>query len=188
MRPYFFCEGAAQRINKHYLRMQGRIQDFFRRGALVSCSTSTLTNKPHCFFLQNTSCIRKPQVISGGGGAHPLHPPPRSAPGMRWINPISVIIASSDIIEESLFDNNSKCEDCECTVVKVFLTVTKRCRRCRAMNIPSFERKKAKKNLRGKGGRKVNPRTYKGEGESQPPWRFSKVFPRRSNISPWRFQ
>jgi len=40
------------------------------------------TNKPHSFFfLQNTSCIRKPQVISGGvGGAHPLHPPPRSAP------------------------------------------------------------------------------------------------------------
>ena len=34
--------------------------------------------------LQNTSCIRKPQVIScgGRGGAHPLHPPPRSAPGL----------------------------------------------------------------------------------------------------------
>ena len=26
-----------------------------------------------------TVLIRKPQVISGGGGAHPLHPPPRSA-------------------------------------------------------------------------------------------------------------
>ena len=38
------------------------------------------TNKPHSFFfLQNTSCIRKPQVISG---AHPLHPPPRSAAGI----------------------------------------------------------------------------------------------------------
>ena len=59
---------------------QGRIQDFFRRG----CTRLLLyfnTNKPHiCFFLQNTSCIRKPQVILGGGGAHPLHPPPRSAP------------------------------------------------------------------------------------------------------------
>ena len=75
----------------------------------------------------------------------------------------------SEFIEESLFDNNSKCEDCECTVVRVFLTVTKRCRRCRAMNIPSFGRKKAKKNLRGKGGRKVNPRTYKGGGEASPP-------------------
>ena len=29
--------------------------------------------------MQNTSCIRKPQVISEGG-AHPLHPLPRSAP------------------------------------------------------------------------------------------------------------
>ena len=40
------------------------------------------TNKPHSFFfVQNTSCIRKPQVISGGeGSGHPLHPPPRSAP------------------------------------------------------------------------------------------------------------
>ena len=32
------------------------------------------------FFRQNTSCIRKPQVISGGGGVHPSHPPPRSTP------------------------------------------------------------------------------------------------------------
>ena len=43
----------------------GRIQDFFRRG----CTRLLLyfnTNKPHSFFLQNTSCIRKPQVISGG--------------------------------------------------------------------------------------------------------------------------
>ena len=40
------------------------------------------TNKPQSFFLQNTSCIRKPQVISGGGGGGvrtsctlPLDPP-----------------------------------------------------------------------------------------------------------------
>ena len=47
--------------------------------ALVSCSTSTPINQI-VFFLQNNSCSRKPQVISGrGGGAHPLHPPPRSA-------------------------------------------------------------------------------------------------------------
>ena len=34
----------------------------------------------------NTSCIRKPQVMSARG-AHPLHPPPRSAPvqiSERW--------------------------------------------------------------------------------------------------------
>ena len=35
-------------------------------GALVSFSTSTLINHIVFFFLQNTSCIRKPQVISGG--------------------------------------------------------------------------------------------------------------------------
>ena len=60
--------------------VRGGSRIFFRRG----CTRLLLyfnTNKPHSFFFsQNTSCIRKPQVISGGGGAHPLHPPPRSAP------------------------------------------------------------------------------------------------------------
>ena len=59
---------------------QGRIQDFFSGGgALVSCSTSTPINHI-VFFLQNTSCIRKLQVISRGGGVRtpctlPLDPP-----------------------------------------------------------------------------------------------------------------
>ena len=57
---------------------------FLGGGALVSCSTSTPIN--HIFFWQNTSCIRKPQVISGGEGAHPLHPPTRSAPGFVTLN------------------------------------------------------------------------------------------------------
>ena len=56
---------------------------FFLGGcALVSYSTSTPINHI-VFFLQNTSCIKKPQVNSvvvGGGGLHPLHPPPRSVP------------------------------------------------------------------------------------------------------------
>ena len=51
-------------------------------GALVSCSTSAPINHI-LFFLQNTSCIRKPQVISWGGGGGgvgtpctlPLDPP-----------------------------------------------------------------------------------------------------------------
>ena len=59
---------------------KGGSRMFFRRG----CTRLLLyfsTNKPHSFFfLQNTSCIRKPQVISGRGGVHPLHPPLRSAP------------------------------------------------------------------------------------------------------------
>ena len=40
---------------------------FLGGGALVSRSTSTPINHI-VFFLQSTSCIRKPQVISGGGG------------------------------------------------------------------------------------------------------------------------
>ena len=43
---------------------------FLGGGALVSCSTSTPINHI-VFFRQNTSCIRKSQVISMGG-AHPL--------------------------------------------------------------------------------------------------------------------
>ena len=57
---------------------------FLGGGAFVSCSTSTtstpINHVAFFFFLQNTSCIRKLQVISGRGGAHPLQPPPRSAP------------------------------------------------------------------------------------------------------------
>ena len=51
---------------------------FLEGGALVSCSTSTPINHI-VFFLHNTSCIRKPQVISGGGVRTPctlpLDPP-----------------------------------------------------------------------------------------------------------------
>ena len=47
---------------------------FLGGGALVCCSTSTPINHMVFLFLQNTSCIRKRQVISGGGGVHPLHP------------------------------------------------------------------------------------------------------------------
>ena len=58
---------------------------FLGGGALVSCSTSKPINHIVFFFLQNASCIRKPQVISrGGGGAHPLHPPSRSAPRLDY--------------------------------------------------------------------------------------------------------
>ena len=57
---------------------------FLGGGALVSCSTSTPIN--HIVFLQNTSCIRKPQVISGvgGGGEHPLPPPPLPLDPPLW--------------------------------------------------------------------------------------------------------
>ena len=69
--------------------MSGADPGFFLAGggALVSCSTSTPINHIVFFlFGQNTSCIRKQQVIfgrGGGGVAQPLHPPPRSAPVCR---------------------------------------------------------------------------------------------------------
>ena len=68
-------------VSKPYSQSRGGSRIFFLGGgALVSCSTSTPINHI-VFFWQNTSCIRKPQVISWGGwGAHLLHPPPRSAP------------------------------------------------------------------------------------------------------------
>ena len=54
---------------------------FFKRGCTLLLVYFN-TNKPHIFFWQNTSCIRKPQVISGGGrgGFAPSQSPPRSAP------------------------------------------------------------------------------------------------------------
>ena len=61
---------------------RGGSRIFFRRG----CTRLLLyfnTNKPHSsFFFAEYQCIRKPQVILGRG-AHPLHPPPRSAPVQR---------------------------------------------------------------------------------------------------------
>ena len=48
---------------------QGWIQDFFEEGCTCLLRYFN-TNKPHSFFfLQNTSCIRKLQAVSGGGGA-----------------------------------------------------------------------------------------------------------------------
>ena len=74
--PFEECD--SQKVSIVTLNSRADPGIFLGGGALVSCSTSTPIN--HIVFLQNTSCIRKPQVISGGGGAHPLHPPPRSAP------------------------------------------------------------------------------------------------------------
>ena len=47
------------------------------------------TNKPHSFFWQNTSCIRKPQVISGGKVHTPCTLPldPPLLAGLKTRNP-----------------------------------------------------------------------------------------------------
>ena len=65
------------------LALQGRIQEFFwRRGALVSCSTSTAIN--HIAFFGRIPVVLENRRPSQGGGAHPLHPPPRSAPALSF--------------------------------------------------------------------------------------------------------
>ena len=82
----YFCFESQRndRSGSHIRCSGGGSRIFFRRG----CSRLLLyfnTNKPHIFFLQNNSCIRKPQVISrGGGGVRtpctlPLDPPPMLA-------------------------------------------------------------------------------------------------------------
>ena len=68
---------SAMCEQKPYPRGGSRI--FLGGGVLVSCSNSTPINHI-VFFSQNSSCIRKPQVISGGGGVRtpctlPLDPP-----------------------------------------------------------------------------------------------------------------
>ena len=49
------------------------MQDFLGGGALVPCCTSIPINHI-VFFVQNTSFIRKLQVISGGGGGEGCAP------------------------------------------------------------------------------------------------------------------
>ena len=53
---------------------------FLGGGALVSCSTSTPIN--HSFFCRIPVVLENRRSSQGEGGAHPLHPPPRSAPGI----------------------------------------------------------------------------------------------------------
>ena len=59
---------------------RGGSRIFFRRG----CTRLLLyfnTNKPHSFFFRRIPVVLENCKSSqGGGGAHPLHPPPRSAP------------------------------------------------------------------------------------------------------------
>ena len=79
---------AAARFNNIFLKLfdrhQWRIQDFFLGGgALVSCSTSTPVNQIVFFLFCRIPIVLENRRSSQrrGGGAHPLHSPPRSAPG-----------------------------------------------------------------------------------------------------------
>ena len=73
-------DATRDEFKEKYTAYTGADPGFFSEGgALVSFSTSTPINNK-VFFLQNTNCIRKPQVISEGGGVRtpctlPLDPP-----------------------------------------------------------------------------------------------------------------
>ena len=84
---------------------------FFLRGdALVSCSTSTPINHV-VFFLQNTSSIRKPQVISGGGVRIPC-PLPLDPP-LTTVDLLSMQPQHSSTADNT--DNNITCITLQCT-------------------------------------------------------------------------
>ena len=53
---------------------------FLGGGAPVSCSTSTPINHIVFFLRRIPVVLENRRPSEGGGGAHPLHPPPRSAP------------------------------------------------------------------------------------------------------------
>ena len=66
--------------------MQGWIQDFFRRGCTrVLLYFNTNINHRVFFFGRIPVVLENRRSSPGGGGAHPLHPPPRSAPEMTDI-------------------------------------------------------------------------------------------------------
>ena len=62
-------------VNRYTQVRRGGSRIFLGGGALVSCATSTPINHIVFHFLQNTSCIRNPQVISRGGCAPPAPSP-----------------------------------------------------------------------------------------------------------------
>ena len=89
----------------HIIRIRGADPGFFLGGgALVSYSTSTPIND--IVFLQNTSCIRKPTVISGGGVLTPctlpLDPPLNQCIdiyGIHWDFWLNFFLTLCDFLE-----------------------------------------------------------------------------------------
>ena len=81
-------------IVSHFAQVsRGGSRIFFRRG----CTRLLLyfnTNKPHSFFFGEYQLYQKTagHLRGGGGGAHPLYPPPRSAPGFTRLNCFALAI------------------------------------------------------------------------------------------------
>ena len=82
---------------------QGRIPDFFRRGR-TRLLLYFNTNKPDSFFFCRIPVVledRRSSRGAGGEGAHPLHPPPRSAP--EAIKGFEVSLDKTDQSDRVLF-------------------------------------------------------------------------------------
>ena len=76
-------EERAQKFQTDHVSPGADPRFFLGGGALVSYSTSTPINHIVQFFFGRIPVVLENRWSSqgGGGGAHPLHPPPRSAPG-----------------------------------------------------------------------------------------------------------
>ena len=76
---------------------------FLGGGALVSCSTSTPIN--HIVFFAQYQLYQKTAGhlgrVGGGGSAHPLHPPPRSAPDLQCTYDVNNVYRDADFLSVS---------------------------------------------------------------------------------------
>ena len=82
--PLFLYQYHCWWLFQHVTLYRGRSRIFFRRG----CTRLLLyfsTNKPHSFFIFWIPVVLENRRSSPGrgGGVHPLHPPPRSAPAIQ---------------------------------------------------------------------------------------------------------
>ena len=79
----------TMRLRKELYYLTGADPGFFLGGgALVSCSTSTPINHIVFFFCRIPVVLENRRSSRGGGvGAHPLHPPPRSASALPHSDP-----------------------------------------------------------------------------------------------------
>ena len=86
-----------------FMQSQGRIQDFFFRRGCTRLLLYFNINKPHTFFLQNTSCIRNRRSSQGEGGVRtpctlPLDPPLKARPDFDFMSAVCWLLAfKSDV-------------------------------------------------------------------------------------------
>ena len=97
-------------------QVRGGSRIFFRRG----CTPLLLyfnTNKPHSFFSCRIPVVLENRRSSRGGGAHALHPPPRSAPEVLALKEEVSEYPKKTLSEKGIDRTNNKLNpDMSCTV------------------------------------------------------------------------